>query len=77
MGKEVLTGISKRGNRYIRTLLIHGARAAVRTTGHKSDRRSRWVQALSERSHANVTAVALANRNARTILGVAEPRGVL
>lgn len=66
-GKEILTGISKRGNRYLRTLLVHGARAAVRTAGRKSDRRSRWVQALGGRQHANVTAVALANRNARTM----------
>lgn len=66
-GKETLTGISKRGNRYLRTLLVHGARAAVRTAGSKSDRRSCWVQALGHRQHANVTAVALANRNARTM----------
>ena len=66
-GKEKLAGISKRGNRYLRTLLIHGARAAVRTAGRKSDRRSRWVQELGRRHHANVTAVALANRNARTM----------
>lgn len=66
-GKERLTGISKRGNRYLRTLLVHGARAAMRTAGGKSDRRSRWVQALGQRQHANVTAVALANRNARTM----------
>jgi transposase len=66
-GKETLTGISKRGNRYLRTLLVHGARAAVRTAGRKSDRRSRWVQELGSRQHANVTSVALANRNARTM----------
>jgi transposase len=66
-GKEILTGISKRGNRYLRTLLVHGARAAVRTAGSKSDRRSRWVQELGSRRHANVTAVALANRNVRTM----------
>jgi len=65
--KEVLTGISKRGNRYLRTLLIHGARSAVRVAGRKSDRRSRWVQALTQRQHVNTAAVALANRNARTI----------
>ena len=66
-GKEKLTGISKRGNRYLRTLMIHGARAAVRTAARKSDRRSRWVQDLGQRHHANVTSVALANRNARTM----------
>jgi transposase len=66
-GKEILTGISKRGNRYLRTLLVHGARAAVRAAGSKSDRRSRWVQDLGQRQHANVTTVALANRNVRTM----------
>ena len=66
-GKEALTGISKRGNRYLRTLMIHGARAAARTAARKIDRRSRWVQELGRRQHANVTSVALANRNARTM----------
>jgi transposase len=62
-----LLGISKRGDRYLRTLLIHGARAAVATAHTKSDRRHRWIQQLLERRGKNRTIVALANKNARTI----------
>ena len=65
-GREQLLGISKRGDRYVRSLLIHGARAVLRVSGRKTDRRSRWVQALAARRHQNVAAVALANRMART-----------
>ena len=65
-GKERLLGISKRGDRYLRTLLVHGARAALRTAGTKEDRRSRWVREVAATHHANVAAVALANRNVRT-----------
>jgi transposase len=64
-GKERLSGISKRGDAYLRTLLIHGARAALRTAGKKSDPRSRWVTRVSERRHQNIAAVALTNKNAR------------
>ena len=42
-GKERLLGISKRGDTYLRTLLIHGARSALRTAKNKDDRLSRWV----------------------------------
>lgn len=65
-GKVTLLGISKRGNRYLRTLWVHGARSAVRTAGNKGDRRSRWVGALEQRRCTNVATVALANKNART-----------
>lgn len=65
-GKERLLGISKRGDTYIRMLLIHGARAALRASGKKDDRRSRWVTALAERRGGNIAAVALANKNVRT-----------
>jgi len=64
-GKPLLLGISKQGDRYLRTLLIHGARAALRTAGHKTDRRSRWVTALAARRGFNRACVALANKNAR------------
>lgn len=63
--KERLLGISKRGDKYVRTLLIHGARSALRTAPGKTDRLSRWVVALAERSHPNVAATALANKMAR------------
>ncbi|GLQ94400.1 IS110 family transposase [Dyella acidisoli] len=64
-GKERLLGISKHGDRYLRSLLIQGARAVLKTIQHKDDPRSRWLQALAARRHPNVAAVALANKNAR------------
>jgi transposase len=66
-GKERLSGISKQGDSYLRTLLIHGARAALRVAARKDDPRSRWVVRVSERRHKNVAAVALANKNARIV----------
>ena len=64
-GKDRLLGISKRGDSYVRTLLIHGARASQRVAVNKYDARSLWVNALGQRRHKNVAAVALANKNAR------------
>jgi transposase len=64
-GKECLLNISKRGDSYLRTLLIHGARAVLRVSGQKEDPRSRWVQNLCSRRNKNIAAVALANKNAR------------
>lgn len=64
-GKERLLGISKRGDAYLRSLLVHGARAMLRTAKGKEDRLSRWVCRLAERSHPNVACVALANKTAR------------
>ena len=65
-GKPTLLGISKRGDRHLRTLMIHGARAALRTAAKRDDRRSRWALEPQGRRGANVAAVALANKNART-----------
>lgn len=64
-GKAVLQGISKRGDAYLRTLLIHGARSVARVASRKMDTRSQWVDRISRRRHANIAAVALANKNAR------------
>lgn len=64
-GKAVLQGISKRGDAYLRTLLIHGARSVARVASRKTDARSQWVDRISQRRHANIAAVALANKNAR------------
>lgn len=64
-GRTRLLGISKRGDRYLRTLLVHGARAALVRCGRKTDSRSLWLQKLRARRHPNVAAVALANKNAR------------
>jgi transposase len=60
-----LFGISKRGDRYLRTLMVHGARAALGKVEGKKDPRSRWLANLRQRRHPNVAAVALANKNAR------------
>jgi transposase len=64
-GKERLLGISKRGDAYLRTLLVHGARAVIRTAQAKTDRLSTWVMRIATRRHPNVAAVALANKTAR------------
>jgi transposase len=64
-GKTVMLGISKHGNRYLRTLLIHGARSALRTCGRRDDPHSRWMAATLRRRGPNVAAVAVANKHAR------------
>ena len=66
-GKARLLGISKRGDRYLRTLLIHGARAVLGKAAGKTDARSQWIGRMRERRHPNVVAVAIANKNARII----------
>jgi len=65
-GKERLLGISKRGDCYLRTLLIHGARATVHRARRKSDARSRWLISLEQRRGKNIATVAIANKNARS-----------
>lgn len=65
--KTRLLGISKRGDRYLRTLLIHGARSAVRACANKEDYRSQWIQAKRLSGGENKAAVALANKNARIL----------
>jgi transposase len=69
--KPVYLGISKRGNRYIRTLLIHGARAVLKNCSGKTDKLSLWLQSLTERRGFNKAAVALANKNARILWAMA------
>jgi len=64
-GKDRLLGISKRGDAYVRSLLVHGARSALRTAPAKEDRLSQWVVRLAQRVHPNVASVALANKTAR------------
>ncbi len=63
--KQRLYGITKRGDAYLRTLLIHGTRAVVSQAKHREDRLSRWVTAIAKRHHTNVAAVALPNKTAR------------
>ena len=64
-GKERRLGISKRGDSYLRSLLIHGARSVIQTAKGKDDRLSQWVTRLAARSHPNVAAAALANKTTR------------
>ena len=64
-GKERILGISKRGDAYLRQLLVHGARAAVRTAKSKTDPLSGWINALLAHKHSSVVTVALANKTAR------------
>ena len=68
-GKTTLLGISKRGNPYIRRLLIHGARACVLHLDRSKDRLGAWIDTLEARMHSNKVVVALANKLAR-IAGV-------
>lgn len=62
-----LGGISKRGDRYLRTQLIHGARSALRHCEGKEDKKNKWAADVKQRCGFNKAAVALANKNARTI----------
>ena len=66
-GRTVLLGISKRGDRYLRTLLIHGARSALHRIERHRGARAIWAARLKVRRGANVAAVALANKNARVL----------
>jgi transposase len=66
-GQPRLLGISTRGDRSRRQLLVHGARATLRWVDTRSDERSRWLRALIARRGTNRAAVALANTNARIV----------
>jgi Transposase and inactivated derivatives len=58
-------GISKRGDCYLRTLLIHGGRTVVRVAHLYTDKRNLWICELDKRRGKNISAVAVANKNAR------------
>lgn len=64
-GKDRLLGISKRGDSYLRKLLVHGARAVIYHASRRDDSLSQWVNQLCQRKHPNVVSVALANKTAR------------
>ncbi len=68
--KIVLGGITKRGDRYVRKLLVHGARSIVKTCENKTDKRSLWVADKKQRCGYNKASVAVANKNARIIWAV-------
>lgn len=64
-GKTRLLGIHKRGDSYLRNLLVHGARSVLRNATDKPDDRSQWLMNLATRRHRNVATVAQANKTAR------------
>ena len=64
-GKTTLLGISKRGDTYLRTLLIHGARSVLAQVARHPERADPWLRQMLARRPKNVVAVALANKNAR------------
>ena len=66
-GKQTLLGISKRGDIYLRTLLIHGARAVLRVAEHKASFAGSWLAGVMGRRNHNVAAVAQANKTARIV----------
>jgi len=69
-GKPRLLGISKRGNKYLRKLLIHGARAALPSLSASTTPLGNWLRRLLERAHKNTVIVALANKLARIVWAV-------
>jgi len=66
-GKTSLGRITKHGNVYLRTLLIHGARAVLQFSAKRSDQKSRWVEQVRQRRGNNIAAVALAAKHARIL----------
>ena len=69
-GKPRLVGITKRGNKYLRKLLIHGARAALPRLANSGTPLGEWLRALMGRTHKNAVVVALANKLARIVWAV-------
>ncbi len=64
-GKQKLLGISKRGNKYLRMLFVHGAHAVLQQRVKQSSGLNEWLGQLTSRVHRNVAVVALANKLAR------------
>jgi transposase len=75
-GQARLLGISKRGDSYLRKLLIHGARATLRWVELRTDSRSQWIRGLLKRRGWNRTAVAVANKTARIVWALLSRGGV-
>ena len=69
-GRPRLLGISKRGNKYLRKLLVHGARVALPSLSASPTPLGRWLRSLSERAHKNTVIVALANKLARIVWAI-------
>jgi transposase len=69
-GKPKLLGISKRGNGYLRKMLVHGARAALRALSKTDTALGQWLRGLLQRAHKNTVVVALAAKLARVARAV-------
>jgi transposase len=69
-GRHKLLGISKRGDKYLRSLLVHGARAVKAQVDSKNDKISLWLKDVMSRRHKNVATVALANKMARMVFAI-------
>ncbi|CAE6690391.1 IS110 family transposase [Candidatus Nitrotoga fabula] len=74
-GKQTLLGISKRGDTFLRTLLIHGARAVIRVAENKAEPDG-WLKKLMARRNKNIAAVVLANKNARIVWALLVKDGI-
>lgn len=72
--RQLLLGITKKGNADLKELLVHGARSVVRTAPKKNDKRSDWINKLAMKKHSNVVATAVANRTARIAWAVLQSR---
>jgi transposase len=73
-GKQRLLGISKRGDVYLRTLLIHGARSVLLSLKRRPEQAEGWLTRLAQRRNPNIAAVALANKNARVVWALLKHR---
>ena len=76
-GKQTLLGISKRGNRYVRRLIIHGARSCFLHLDRESHALGRWLNALEARTHRNKAVVALANKLTRIVWAILTQPGTV
>ena len=74
-GKPKLLGITKRGNKYLRMLFIHGARAALPSLAKSASPLGAWLRGLLARAHRNIVIVALANKLARVAWAMLRGRG--
>ena len=69
-GRSKLLGISKRGDKYLRSLLVHGARSVKAQVDKKNDKLSLWLKDVMSRRHKNVATVALANKMVRIVFAI-------
>ncbi len=76
-GKQTLLGISKRGNGYVRRLIIHGARSCFLHLNRESHALGRWLSALEARTHRNKAVVALANKLTRIVWAILTQPGTV